>query len=261
MRRVPVVLVGLISFIVACSKGPSPKAASSVAEVRLAAAASLKPVLPGLIREFTSSHPNIAVVATYGASGNFYTQLTSGAPFDLFLSADMGYPQKLADAGLTDGPVREYAQGTLVLWVLKASGLDVSSLSIVTDDRVRKIAIANPQHAPYGRAAEAALKAAGLLESVRTKLVLGESVEQAATFARTGAAEVSILPRSQAMTPAMSEAGVSADIPGALYEPIRHGAIVMKSAKDPAAARAFVDFVLSPPGREILVRAGLAGGK
>jgi len=245
--------------IAACSRQPATGQGRS--EVRIAAAASLKPVLPGLIAAYSKSHPEVTVLPTFGASGNLYSQLVNAAPFDLFLSADTAYPKKLVDTGLTAGTMREYAAGRLVIWARRDSGLPVNDLKIVADARVKKLAIANPMHAPYGRAAMTALETAGLHATVKDKLVLGESVEQAATFVRTGAAEVALLPKSQAVVPPMSEEGVFVDVPSDLYEPIRHGAVVMKTAGDAAAAEAFLAFVVGPEGQAMLARSGLAAIK
>lgn len=217
----------------------------------------MKPVLPELIDAFAKGHPQITVIPTYGASGTLHSQVVNGAPFDALLSGDTAYPQKLVDAGLTSGPVQEYASGHLVVWVLKSSGLDHSSLEVVKDPRVKKIAIANPQHAPYGRAAEQALKAGGVYHAAQLKLIMGENVEQTGTFARTGAAEVGVLPRSLALSPAMAEVGTFGEIAPGLYEPIRHGAVALKSASDPQAAKAFLEFLAGPESKAVLGKAGL----
>jgi molybdate transport system substrate-binding protein len=252
--------VGIALFVFACSRQPALPSTDS-AQVRIAAAASLKPILPDLITAFSKTNPDLSITATYGASGNFYSQLVNAAPFDLFLSADLSYPQKLSDAGLTAAGPREYAAGRLVIWTLKSSGLDISDLRIVSDSRVKKLAIANPAHAPYGRAAQRALELANLMDAVKDKLVLGESVEQAATFVRTGAAEVGILTKSQAVSSPMKDDGVFTDIPDALYDPIRHGGVIMKSSSNAAAAEAFLAFVTSPEGQVLLERSGLAAIK
>lgn len=252
-----VILLFVIAAAWGCSKQPPPP----TIEVRIAAAASLKPVLPDLIGAYAKSHPKVTLTPTYGASGNFHSQLVSGAPFDVFLSADTVYPGKLHEAGLTHSPPQQYAEGVLVIWAKKSSGLDVGSLAVLAGDRVKKVAIANPKHAPYGRAAEAALKAAGVYDAVQPKLVLGESVEQASTFLMTDAAEIGLIPKSQALSKAMREVGESMNVPDGLYEPIRHAAVVMKSAGDVAAANAFVDWLTGPEAQRVLGEAGLTLGK
>jgi molybdate transport system substrate-binding protein len=252
--------VGIALFAFACSRQTASPSTTS-GQVRIAAAASLKPILPDLIAAFSKTNPDVSITATYGASGNFYSQLVNAAPYDLFLSADLSYPQKLSDAGLTAAGPREYAAGRLVIWTLKSSGLDISSLKVVSDLRVKKLAIASPAHAPYGRAAQRALEAAKIIDVVRDKLVLGESVEQAATFVRTGAAEVGILSKSQAVSSPMKDEGVFTDIPDALYDPISHGGVIMKSSPNAAAAEAFLAFVTGPEGQAILGRSGLAAIK
>ncbi|KAA0212477.1 MAG: molybdate ABC transporter substrate-binding protein [Leptolyngbya sp. PLA3] len=255
MVRFGVLLAALLGLL-ACSRGPEDDL-SGAGAVRIAAAASLKPVLPDVVAEYARKHPGARVTVTYGASGNFYAQLSQGAPFDVFLSADMAYPQRLAEAGLVAGDPRVYAAGRLVLWSLRSSNLNTEWPGVLEGEEVRRIAIANPRHAPYGRAAEEALRAAGVLDRVQPKLVFGESVEQAATFVRTGSAEVGLLPKSQAVAPPMLDEGVWTDIPDELYEPILHGAVVMKSAAEADAAGSFVDFLFGPEARAIFARGGL----
>jgi len=215
-----------------------------------------------LTTEFKKVAPNITLAITYGASGSLYSQISNGGPFDVFLSADTGYPQKLVDSGLTSGQVLIFGAGRLCLWTSNTTGLDLADgLAVLKDERVKKIAIANPEHAPYGKAAQAALKSAGLLDAVRSKLVMGESVEQTATFARTGAAEVALVAKSQASTAPLNTEGRSFDIPDALYQPIQHGAVVLKSAQDLTAAQTFMNFLGGPAAQPVLSSRGLAAGR
>ncbi len=259
--KISVLLLMLLPIIASCSRQPAPAVAKPT-EVRFAAAASLKPVMTDLTTEFKKIAPHITLTITYGASGSLYSQITNGGPFDVFLSADTAYPQKLADAGLTSGPVIVYGSGRLSLWTSNTTGLDLAGgLDILKDDRVKKIAIANPDHAPYGKTAEVALKTAGLLDAIRPKLVMGENVEQAATFARTGAAEVAILSKTQASTAPLKNEGRSFDIPEALYQPIQHGAAIIKTAQDAAAAQAFLNFLTGPNAQPVLSSRGLAAGR
>lgn len=255
MRALCMLLAAVLSAA-ACSRAPG-NGPAKASNVRVAAAASLKPVLPEVIEAYIRRHPEAKVTVTYGASGNFYSQLVQGAPFDVFLSADTAYPQKLVEAGLTAGDLREYAAGRLVIWTRRTSNVDPASLEVLVDERVRRIAIANPRHAPYGRAAEGALRAAGLLDRVQSKLVFGGSVEQAATFVRTGAAEIGLLPKSQAVAPPMLDEGAWTEVPETLYEPIRHGGVIVKNVAHAAAAGSFLDFLLGPEAQAILARGGL----
>jgi molybdate transport system substrate-binding protein len=154
----------------------------------IAAAADLTFTLDDLVRQFEDDHPATKVTVTYGSSGSFFAQLRSGAPFDLFFSADMAYPRKLAEAGLGADDVFFYAIGHIVVWVPKDSPLDVDKLGVkaLLEPTVRKIAIANPEHAPYGRAAVAALKALNVYDQVASRLVYGENICQSAILVQSG---------------------------------------------------------------------------
>ncbi len=194
--------------------------------------------------------------AAYGASGTLFAQIQNGAPFDVFLSADRDFPRRLVEAGL-GGPEVVYAVGALVLWTPRGSPLDLAKTGLrgVAAPAVRRIAIANPALAPYGRAATAALEAAGVLGAVKKRLVLGESVAQAAQFAATGAADVAILPASLAREPPLSE-GTSVPVPAELHARLEQSAVVLARTREPDLARAFLDFVTGPRGRAILARRG-----
>jgi len=226
-------------------------------EIRIAAAADLKFAMEELSEKFekqTATKVNV----TYGSSGNFYSQMQNGAPFDLFFSADIEYPRKLESEGLADpGTLYEYAVGRIVIWMPPNTKIDLATQgwNALLDASVAKIAIANPEHAPYGRAAVAALQKAGIYESVKTKLVYGENISQAAQFVQSGNAQAGIVAMSLAVSPAMRE-GKHWDIPANLYPPIEQGAIVLSGAKNKHAANAFLEFVKSVTGRTILVKYG-----
>lgn len=231
---------------------------ASAREVRVAAAADLKFALEEIVREFRAARPDVAVEVAYGSSGNFTSQIESGAPFDLFLSADVEYVRQLSAQGLTvPGSEFVYAVGRLVLWIPRASRLDGSQgLSVLRGPAVRTIAIANPRHAPYGRAAEAALRALGVYAEVQPKLVLGDNVAQAAQFVQSGAADAGIIALSLALAPALASEGRYFEVPASAYPRLEQGGVVLKAAKDPAAARALRDFVLEDRGRAVLERWG-----
>jgi molybdate transport system substrate-binding protein len=228
--------------------------------VSVAAAANLKPALEPIARAFEAANPGAAVAATYGASGRFVAQLRSGAPFDLFLSADAEGPAAVAAAGLADGPPFTYAYGALVVWVPAASALDLEGrgLAALADPSVRRIAIANPELAPYGRAAVQALRSAGLYERLRGRLVTGQNAAQAAQFAQSGNAQAALLPRSLALAPPLASEGRHAVVPPESHEPIRQDGVVVKGARQAALARALAEFIAAGPGREILERSGYA---
>lgn len=223
----------------------------------IAAAANLKPALDQAVPRFEAAHPDVAVQVTYGASGTFFAQLSQGAPFDLFLSADAEAPRKLADAGLTTGPARTYALGRLVLYVPKASPLDLTKgLAVLQAASVQKVAIGNPALAPYGVAAEQALQRAGLTDAVTPKLVLGQSVGQAAQFVDSGNAQAGLLPLSLAKAPPLDAKGRYAVLPPSSHAPIEQAGVVLKAAKAGVAAKAFFDWLLGAEGRALLEQNG-----
>ena len=216
----------------------------SAQELRVAAASDLQSALPVLARQF-EPECHCKLVVSFGSSGNFFQQLQNAAPFDVFLSADVQYPQKLQEAGLTvAGTLSEYASGKIVLWIRNESKLDIAQgLKALTGDAVQKVSIANPAHAPYGRAAEAALKSEGIYDRVASKLVLGENISQAAVFAQSGNADAGIIALSLALNATMKSAGHYVEIPASEYPPIRQAAVVMKSSKEQELARKFVAFL------------------
>src|SRR5579859_1361427 len=177
-------------------------------EITLAAAADLQFAFPDVAARFQKDTGK-SVKLIFGSSGNFFTQIQNGAPFDVFFSADIDYPRKLEAAGLAEpGTLYSYATGKIVLWVPNSSKLDLSrGLQVLLDPSVKKIAIANPQHAPYGRAAEAALQHAGIYDQVASKLVLGENISQTASFVASGGAEAGIIALSLALAPSLQTTG------------------------------------------------------
>src|SRR5467141_3315151 len=222
-------------------------------EIRIAAAADLKFAM-GEFAETFEKQSRTKVNVTYGSSGNFFSQLQNGAPFDLFFSADIEYPRKLEAAGLAEpGTVYEYAVGRIVIWMPPDARADLARLGwrALLQPGVERIAIANPEHAPYGRAAVAALRNAGIYEQVRRRLVYGENIAQAAQFVASGSAQAGILALSLAVSPPM-RAGKRWEIPADMHPPIEQGAIILKSAKDKEGARAFLAFLKSDAARKIL---------
>jgi molybdate transport system substrate-binding protein len=235
----------------------TPRISAQSKEVRVAAAADLNFVMGELAAQFEKK-TGTKVHTTYGSSGNFYAQLQNGAPFDLFLSADIEYPKKLETAGLAEpGTLYKYGVGRIVIWMPANSKVDVANLGwkALLQANVQKIAIANPKHAPYGRAALAALQKAGLYEQVKARLVYGENVSQAAQFVQSGNAQAGIIAFSLAISPPMKD-GKRWEIPAGMYPPIAQGVIAMRSAKNKDAALAFLEFVKSREGRAILERYG-----
>lgn len=228
-------------------------------ELHIAAAADLQFAMQDLAARFEQSTGTKADV-TYGSSGNFFSQLKNGAPFDLFFSADIGYPRKLEAAGFAEPKsLYEYAVGRIAIWMPKNAAIDPARLGwkALLDSSVEKISIANPAHAPYGRAAIAALKNAGIYDEVKPKLVYGENVSQAAQFVQSGNAQAGIVAMSLALSPGMQE-GKRWEIPAELHAPIAQAAILLKDAKNASAARGFLEFVKSDAGRATLEKYGFS---
>ena len=239
--------------------GTARPAQKSCGTLTVAAASDLSTAMEEIARNFEKA-TGCAVRVSAGSSGNFLTQIENGAPFDVFFSADLDYPKKLESEGLAEpGSTVQYAAGKIVLWVHADSHLDLTNgLEVLRDSSVRKIAIANPLHAPYGRAAEEALRRAGIYDAVKDRLVLGENISQAAQFAESGNADAGIIALSLLQTPALKDKGRSWTIPESLYSPIRQGAVVLKSAPNPAGARAFLDYVRTPAVAALLERYGFS---
>ena len=246
-------LLLLASPAAARAQAPGPRRPLAVA-----AAANLKTAAEELKLAFEAEQPGTEVTLTLGASGTFLSQIQNGAPFDLFLSADRDFPAKVIAVGLGDAADEKvYAFGKLVAWLPPGSTLDLEKggLRALADPAVKRIAMANPAVAPFGRATEAALRAAGVYEAVKEKLVLGTSVAQAAQFATTGAADVAFLPLSLTFGKELSGGRISA-VPEALYPRIEQSGVVLAAARDPALARAFLAFVTGEKGRAILAKFG-----
>jgi molybdate transport system substrate-binding protein len=234
--------------------------AASAQTITVAAAADLKFALTELAGRFEHSTGNKVEVTT-GASGNLYSQIANGAPFDLFFSADEEYPKRLVESGKAEtASLHIYAVGHLVLWVPGNSPFDPgkTQIGILTEPAVKRIAIANPQHAPYGRAAMAVLEHYGLKSKVEDKLVQGESVSQAAQFVQSGNAQAGLIALSLAKSPAMETAGKYWEVPLDAYPEIRQAVVLMSSSRQKTAAQAFLDFVLSAEGAAVLKKFGLA---
>jgi molybdate transport system substrate-binding protein len=225
--------------------------------LRIAAASDLQFALADLAAQY-EKQSGAKLAITYGSSGNFFAQIQNGAPFDLFFSADVAYPQKLIEAGFAERDSRyTYAFGRIVLWLPPESPLNAWQLqwNTLLDARIQKIAIANPDHAPYGRAAVAALEKAGLYERLKPKLVYGENISQAAQFVQSGSAQAGILAMSLTFAPAM-KSGKIWEIPHDLYPLLEQAVVVLKSSPNKPAARAFLAFLHTESARDTLARYG-----
>jgi molybdate transport system substrate-binding protein len=215
-------------------------------EITVAAAADLQFVMQDVAARF-EKETGIKVKLSYGSSGNFFAQLENGAPFDMFFSANVDYPKRLESDGFADpGSYYEYAVGRIVLWGRKDSQVDVSSgMQALLDPRVKKIAVANPQHAPYGQAAVAALKAERIYDKVAEKLVLGENISQTASFVVSGAADAGIVALSLAIAPTMKNKGRYVEIAASEYPPLRQACVILKASQNKEPARRFLQFLQS----------------
>ena len=221
-------------------------------EITVAAAADLQFVLQDVAARF-QKETGKAVKLSFGSSGNFFQQLQNGAPFDMFFSANLDYPKKLEAAGLTEwGTFYQYASGKIVIWVLNNSKLDLSSgLRSLVNPSVKKIAIANPEHAPYGQAAVAAMKNEKVYDEVADRLVLGENISQTASFVVSGAADAGIVALSLALSPNMKNKGRYIEIPAGEYPPIQQACVVLKSSRQKDTAGAFLNFIKTPAVTEL----------
>lgn len=241
-------LLGLLALFVALP--------AAAADLRVAAASSTQDALGQLGLAFERK-TGVRVQATFGSSARLYHQIQKGAPYDVFLSADDDFTAKLEAEG-KGGFRRRYATGRLVLWAPRQSPVDpADGLAALADPTVRKVAIANPKLAPYGLAAETALRTSRMAASVTPKLVYGESAAQAAHFVSKGGAEAGLLPLSLALSPRLKGQGRHWLVPESLHGTLHAEAMVIENANDPRSARDFVAFCVSPEGQAILRAYGL----
>ena len=248
----------ILAFAPGCGRS-TPEGRSAQAAVTIAAAADLRFALDELTALFLKEHADIALTVSYGSSGIEYAQLVNRAPFDLFLSADVAFPRQLAERGLTlPGSEFTYAVGRIVLWAPASSPIDVAGLGMnaLKEPTIAHVAIASPEHAPYGRAAEAAMRSAGVYDLVKSKLVFGENVSQALQFVQSGSADLGIVALSLALSPTVAGAGRFWEVPADAYPRIEQGGAILQWATNPDAARSFRSFMLSEQGRAVLKRYG-----
>ena len=227
-------------------------------EITVAAAADMSAALPQLVDAYTKKTGQ-TVKVSFGASGNLTNQIRNGAPFDVFLSADEEYPQQLIAEGLASKEtLYRYAVGRLVLWVPSDSPLDLERLGInaLLDPSVKKISIANPATAPYGRAAAAALRHFGIYDQVASRLVIGENISQAAQFVESGNAQAGLLALSHALAPALKDKGRYWAVPLDAYPTLNQAAVVLAKSKQRDAARKFLQFVQTPEAIAVFAKYG-----
>ncbi len=225
-------------------------------KITIAAAADLKFAMDEIVTTFKNSNSNEEIEVIYGSSGKAHTQIQQGAPYDLYFSADVAFPQELIKGGFAASTeVTPYALGRIVLW---SSSRDASKMTLesLTDPKIAHIAIANPKHAPYGKRAEEALRASKLWEKVEPKMIYGENITQTAQFVQTGNAEIGILALSIAMAPELSSKGAHYLIPDNLHEPLNQGFIILKRAENNKLAKRFAEYMGSKDARAIMTRYG-----
>lgn len=229
-------------------------------EPTIAAAADLKFALDEVAQSF-QKETGQSVKLTFGSSGTFATQIRHGAPFQMYLSADEDYVLQLHAEGFTRDPGILYALGRIVLMAPPGSALAVDGelqglAAQLKAGKIKRFAIANPEHAPYGRRAEEALKHAGLWEAIKPKLVLGENVSQAAQFALSGSTQGGIIALSLAQSPQLGPLGRYAVIPAEWHTPLRQRMVLLKNAG--TTAQAFYRYMQAPPARAVMRRYGFA---
>lgn len=224
-------------------------------KVTIAAAADLKFAMDEIVTAFKKTNAGDEVEVIYGSSGKFNTQIQQGAPYDMYFSADIGFPRELVKAGLAASEVKPYALGRIVLW---SASMDASKMTLesLLDTNIKRIAIANPKHAPYGKRAEEALRSSALWDKVEPKLVYGENIANTAQFIQTGNAQVGIIALSLAVSPELAGKGGYWLIPDKLHQPLEQGYIITKRAENNALAKRFADYMGSPSARTVMTKYG-----
>jgi molybdate transport system substrate-binding protein len=223
----------------------------------VAAAADLQSAMQDVAARF-ERETGKKVKVIFGSSGNFFQQIQNGAPFDMFFSANLDYPKKLEAAGLIEnGSYYQYAKGKIVVWVPKDSKINLTSgLKALLDPSVKKIAIANPLHAPYGQAAVSAMQKEGVYDKAKEKFVLGENISQTASFVVSGSADIGIVALSLALSPNMKDKGRYTEIPANEYPPIEQACVILSSSKNKEIAQQFLSYFKSAAVADLLVGYG-----
>jgi molybdate transport system substrate-binding protein len=247
----------VIGVLVCCLAVIEGSSAQSARTLRVAAASDLQAALPELVERF-EREARATVTVSFGSSGNFFAQIQNGAPYDVYLSADIDYPRQLIASKHADAQsLYRYATGRLVLWTRKESGIGVTrGLSILKDPRVRRIAVANARLAPYGRAAEAALRRENLYDAVRDKLVIGDNISQTAQLVDSGNADVGIIALSLALGPTLRASGHYFEIPESAHPPIEQAAVVLAASKNKDLANELLAYLKRPEVARLLHQFG-----
>ena len=256
-------LRALLPLLLGCflALGIPVQAQTRTTQVAIAAAGDLRGVLEELKAGFEAGHPDAQLQLSFGSSGSLTAQILQGAPFDLFLSADEGFPGQLQKAGLVSaqGPF-VYATGCLTLWVRKDLGLDLDlardGWKVLASPKIQKISTANPQVAPYGRSAEAALRQVKIYDQVKPRLVFADNIAQAAQFLQVGAAEAGLISAAQAENPRLSETGQTWKVPADAYPVLRQAGVILQRSQCQDLARSFQAYLTGKAGQDLLARHG-----
>lgn len=225
-------------------------------KVSVAAASDLKFALDSIISVYQKQHPSEKIQVTYGSSGKFFEQIQYDAPFDLYFSADVSYPQKLKEQGFAISEVKTYGIGRIVIWSKKINP-NIEKMNSLLNPKLNKIAIANPDHAPYGEKAKESMQYYKIYDQVKSKFVYGENISQTAQFVELGAADIGIVALSLALSPTMKKAdGKYYVIPEKSHQPLEQGYVVLKHAKKNPNAVKFYNFVATPAAIAILTHFG-----
>lgn len=217
--------------------------------ISIAAAADLRYAMDDVVKAYKQVYPSADIKVNYGSSGTAFQQILNGAPYDIFISADILYPQKLQELGLTVTEPKLYAIGYIVVW---SNVVDVAAgINSLLDSKVSKVAIANPEHAPYGKRAEESMKYYKIYDQVKSRLIFGDNISQAAQFVQTGNAEIGILALSLACSPALKDKGKYVIIDDKSHSPLAQAYVILKQAKNEKEANSFTEFVATPTARTI----------
>ncbi|MBD3798944.1 MAG: molybdate ABC transporter substrate-binding protein [Epsilonproteobacteria bacterium] len=227
------------------------------AEAKIAAAADLVYCFPEVKKAFEKRYPNENVSFSFGSSGKAMTQIVNGAPYDMYFSANMGYVQKLKNQGFIATDPKPYAYGRVGMFVLNSSAVDISKgIGVLLDPSIKKIAIADPAHAPYGVAAVESLKSQGIYDKIKSKLVLGENVSQATQFVSSGAADIGIIPISLGYSDKLKKEGKFLLFPAKWHNDIVQGYGITTVGASNKTAKLFSEYVSSPEARKIFKQYG-----
>lgn len=246
----------VLALLMSCDKGQSSKADGKEDQLVIAVAANVQFAAQEMKSVFEqNSDAKLELVVS--SSGKLAAQILQGAPYDVFISADMKYPDSLYANGTATAPPRVYALGALVLWSCSAVAVS-DDLSMLKNEQIRKIAIANPATAPYGLQTVQLLQRYGLYDAVESRLVYGESIAQTNQYITAGAADVGFTAKSIVLSPAMQGKGKWLEMDTSAYEPIRQGAVITRhgAAQHPETSAAFLAFLFGDEGRAILEKYG-----